>query len=149
MLEATPPNKGMKLMNQWLQLSLVCWTSFGLSGCSSPAAPTASGGESPLQLRAVTPAIGNVLLRGSSVHMSLTLVSEIASPGHVSLSIQDQSRVSLLLSEPSADIEAGGKASFEATFVVPANASSIQVLIAFQPANAGVPTVLSADYMTE
>ncbi|PYQ10954.1 MAG: hypothetical protein DMF80_22975 [Acidobacteria bacterium] len=81
--------------------------------------------------------------------MSLTLVSEIASSGHVSLSIQDQSRVSLLLSEPSADIEARGKASFEATFVVPANASSIQVLIAFQPANAGVPTVLSADYMTE
>lgn len=136
-------------MNRLLQVSLVCWTSLGLSGCSSPTAPIPSGGESPLQLRAVTPAIGTVLLRGSSVHMSFTLVSDMTSPGHVTLSIQDQSRVSLLVSEPSADIAARGEASFQATFVVPANASSIQALVAFQPATAGVPTVLRAAYMTE
>ena len=94
-------------MNRWAKVSLVCWASLGLCACSGPEAPTPPpGGEAQLQLQAVTPAIGTALPRGSSVQLSLALVSKIASPGQVSLSIHDESRASLLRSEPSVDITA-------------------------------------------
>jgi hypothetical protein len=60
----------------------------------------------------------------------------------VSLSIHDESRASLLRSEPSLDIAARGAALFQTAFVVPADASSIQVLVAFRPSGSSVPTVV-------
>ena len=138
-------------MNRWVRVWLACWASLGLSACSGPEAPTPPpGGEAQLQLQAVTPAIGTALPRGSSVQLSLALVSKIASPGQVSLSIHDESRAPLLRSEPSVDIAARGAALFQAEFVVPASASSIQVQLAFRPAGSSMATVvLSAAYVVQ
>jgi hypothetical protein len=137
-------------MNRGLSVSVVCLALLELAACSSPSAPTFSAGEAQLQLAEAAPAIGTALSRRSTVQLNLTVVSGLASPGHLTLSVRDQSRVSLLASEPTAEIGARGTASLHAVFEVPADASSIQLFVAFRPAAEMVPTlVLSAGYGTE
>jgi len=134
-------------MYRCLLVLFLCTAAAALSACSAPTVPTFPAVESPLRLVALVPAVGAVLTKGSTVDMSITVASEIA--GRLTLSIQDQSRVSLLASEPSADIVARGEANLQASFVVPSMASSIQLFATFRPTDARTsPVVMNVAYAT-
>ena len=134
-------------MNRGLLVSLLGVASVALQACSAPTQPIPSGGLGVLQLRDLTPALGMSLSKGSAVHLSFTLVSALASPGRVTLSVQNGPGGLPLVPKPSADIDAGGQVPFEVEFVVPADAPSVGVLVAFQPADAKVtPVVVMTSY---
>lgn len=118
-------------------LALTC-----LAACTpGPTGPTAPAYQA-LGVSALTPALGATLSKGSSVELSLTLVSYMSVAGRVTLSVRDQGGVSLLASEPGVDLEARSEATVHASFGVPLTASSVEVLATFRPTGQDHPTVV-------
>ena len=110
---------------------------------SSPTLPATPPSDSSFRVVAVSPAVGQTLSRGA-VSVSLTVASDL--PGRLTLSIRDQSRASVLTSEPAVDLVAGVVTTLEVFFAVPAAATSIDVRGDFVPAAAGSPTAVSVQY---
>jgi hypothetical protein len=96
-------------MKRGIVLAFLSALAVAFSACSTPAAPTPAVGPPPVEISAISPAMGTVLSRGTTVDLSLTVVSHVASPGRVTLSLQNQDRVALLASAPAVDIAARGE----------------------------------------
>lgn len=130
-------------------LGFVAGAALSLTACDGPAPLTPPGGEAPLRFSQATPAPGTALAKGSPVELDLTVASTLDAPGLLTLSIRDQHGATLLSSDPSLEIPAGGVASFDVHFVVPATASSVKATVRYQPRQMGVPVVvLDAEYPT-
>lgn len=131
-------------------LRIVAGAALGLAACGRPAplAPP-SGEEAPVRFSQVTPSPGSALAKGSPVQLDLTVASDMAAAGRLTLSVRDQSGRDLLSSDPSVEIADGRLVTFEVHFVVPATASSVQALVEFQPLQTGPSKiVLAAFYQT-
>jgi hypothetical protein len=132
-----------------LSLLFVTVTGLGLSACGGPAPLVPPGGEAPLRLSRATPSPGTALAKGSPVELDLEVASSVGAPGLLTLSIRDQNGATLLSSDPSLEIPAGGTASFDAHFLVPATASSVKAAVSYRPRQMGVPVVvLDVEYPT-
>ena len=130
----------MTLRRTLVSLCLVAAASSACSGTSALTPPTMTS----WRLVALSPPVGETVLRGATVSVSLTVASEL--PGRLSLSIRDQTGARLLTLEPSVELALRQDTSIQATFVVPHAASSIDVFAYLRIPDTAAPTVIHAAY---
>ncbi len=99
--------------------------------CSAPTVPTvprATPFNEMMTISALAPVAGTALSRGTTVAVSATVASHVSSPSRLTLLVRDQAGNQVAASAPAVEIAALGEANLQASFVVPSDASRIDVL---------------------
>ena len=118
-----------------------------LSACSeSVTVPTVPAGGKQITVAAVSPAVGTTLTRGAQTTITLTAISHLPFPARVAVSLRDQYGTVVPASAPDVDLAALGEGTLSASFVVPANASSIELLAELDFADKSEEVVLTVRY---
>jgi hypothetical protein len=124
----------------------LCLVAAALSACSETSVVAPPPLDLPLTALQIVPATQEPLPRGATASVSLRIGA--VSEGRMTLSVTDQTGAALLPSEPSVELVPQQTAVLQATFVVPAGASSIRAVAHLYSAGASTPVDLHFAYAT-